>query len=186
MGIELNYVSPIIDRCFYECFFVGSGNSERLDLILNDVDLNEVLSEVLELLEASRPDSRVEFRLPRSLPTVRGDHVLLRELLLNLVGNAIKYNNNPQPWIEIGFLEENDELIYYVRDNGMGISSVFHEQVFKMFKRLHGRHEYGGGSGAGLTICRKIVERHGGRIWIESSPGNGATFFFTLGRTRAI
>ncbi len=158
----------------------------RLDLVLNDVDLNEVFAEVLELLEASRPDSKFKFRVPRSLPTVRGDHVLLRELLLNLVGNAMKYNDKPQPWIEIGFVEESGDSIFYVRDNGIGISSPFHEQVFKMFKRLHGRHEYGGGSGAGLTICRKIVERHGGRIWIESSPGYGATFFFTLGRARAI
>ena len=154
----------------------------RLDLVLNDVDLNEVLSEVLELLEASRPDAKVEFRVPRALPTVKGDHVLLRELFLNLIGNAMKYNDKSEPWIEVGFRKELDESIYYyVRDNGIGISSVFHEQVFKMFKRLHGRDEYGGGSGAGLTICRKIVERHGGRIWLESSPGNGTTFFFTLG-----
>ena len=148
--------------------------------------MNEVLAEVFELLEVSRPDAKIEFRVPRPLPKVSGDHVLLRELLLNLVGNAMKYNDKPQPWIEIGFVEESDESIFYVRDNGIGISSPFHEQVFKMFKRLHGRNEYGGGSGAGLTICRKIVERHGGRIWIESSPGNGATFFFTLGRARAI
>ena len=158
----------------------------RLDLVLSDVDLNEVLAEVFELLEVSRPDAKIEFRVPRPLPKVSGDHFLLRELLLNLVGNAMKYNDKPQPWIEIGFVEESDESIFYVRDNGIGISSPFHEQVFKMFKRLHGRNEYGGGSGAGLTICRKIVERHGGRIWIESSPGNGATFFFTLGRARAI
>ena len=109
---------------------------------------------------------------------------MLRELYLNLIGNAMKYNDKPEPWIEIGFQEENEEATYYVRDNGIGISSPFHEQVFKMFKRLHGRDEYGSGSGVGLTICRKIVERHGGRIWIESSPGKGATFFFTLGRTQ--
>ena len=157
----------------------------RLDLVLNDVDLNEVLAEVFELLEASRPNAKIEFRVPQSLPRVRGDHVLMRELFLNLVGNAMKYNDKPQPWVEIGFVEEGDESIFYVRDNGIGISNPFHEQVFKMFKRLHGRDEYGGGSGAGLTICRKIVERHGGRIWIESSPGHGATFFFTLGRAKA-
>ena len=156
----------------------------RLDLILVNVDLNEVISEVFELLEASRPEAKFEFRVPRALPNVSGDHVLLRELYLNLIGNAMKYNDKPEPWIEIGFQEENEEATYYVRDNGIGISSPFHEQVFKMFKRLHGRDEYGGGSGAGLTICRKIVERHGGRIWIESSPDKGATFFFTLGRTK--
>jgi two-component system, chemotaxis family, sensor kinase Cph1 len=157
----------------------------RLDLVLNEVDLNEVIAEVFELLEASRPDSKVELRVPKPLPTVRGDHVLLRELYLNLVGNAMKYNDKPQPWVEIGFLVENDESVYSVRDNGIGIPSNFHEQIFKMFKRLHGRNEYGGGSGAGLTICRKIVERHGGRIWTESEPGHGATFFFTLGLPRS-
>ena len=156
----------------------------RLDLLMDDVDLNEVLSEVLELLKASRPNSKVEFRVPRALPTVKGDHVLLRELFLNLLGNAMKYNDKPDPWIEVGYLSESEEPIYYVRDNGIGISSTFHEQVFKMFKRLHGRDDYGGGSGAGLTICRKIVERHGGRIWIESTPGDGATLYYTLGSAR--
>ena len=96
----------------------------------------------------------------------------------------MKYNDKPDPWIEVGYLSESEEPIYYVRDNGIGISSTFHEQVFKMFKRLHGRDDYGGGSGAGLTICRKIVERHGGRIWIESTPGDGATLYYTLGSAR--
>ena len=81
--------------------------------------------------------------------------------------------------------ETHQQTVYYVRDNGIGIAARHFEQVFKMLKRLHGREEYGGGSGAGLTIVRKLVERHGGHVWIESVQEEGCTFFFTLGQTHA-
>ncbi len=152
----------------------------RLELTLIDTDLDALLDEAFDLLAVSRKDAQVEFRKPRPLPSVRCDPVRVRDLLVNLIANAIKYNDSAKRWVEVGYREEAALKIFYVKDNGIGIDKKFHEQVFKMFKRLHGREEYGGGAGAGLSICRKIVERQGGRIWIESAPGEGTTFSFTL------
>ena len=109
------------------------------------------------------------------------DRTLVVELLINLIANAIKYNDKPAKWVEIGY-QERAPLAFYVRDNGIGIAEKHHESVFRIFKRLHGRDDWGGGTGVGLTIVRKIVERHGGRIWIESKPGEGTTLYFTLTR----
>ena len=106
----------------------------------------------------------------------------------------MKYNDKTEKWIEIGFLDGSDPTsgtkvhptgipIFYVKDNGVGIREKHFQSVFRMFKRLHGRDKYGGGTGAGLTITKKLVERHGGRLWIESTVGEGTTFFFTLQRS---
>jgi signal transduction histidine kinase len=122
-------------------------------------------------------------RVPRPLPTVRCDPVRAGSVLQNLVSNAVKYNDKPEKWIEIGWLDPETEggpAVLYVRDNGIGIPEKHWDSIFRIFKRLHGRDRFGGGSGAGLTIARKLVERHGGRIWLESAPGEGTTFFFTL------
>ena len=117
-----------------------------------------------------------------SLPRVIGDMVRVTQLLTNLVANGLKYNQNPAPQVVIGSMPCDDDpahIIIYVRDNGIGIDPAFHEQVFGIFRRLHHDEKYEG-TGAGLAISKKIVEAHGGRIWVESQPGQGATFFFTL------
>jgi light-regulated signal transduction histidine kinase (bacteriophytochrome) len=94
---------------------------------------------------------------------------------------AMMYNDKPDPWIEFGVRDGRSAgPVLYVRDNGIGIPERHHDTVFRIFKRLHGRDQYGGGTGAGLTIVRKIVERHHGRVWIESAPGGGTTVLFTL------
>ncbi|MCA9258908.1 MAG: GAF domain-containing protein [Planctomycetales bacterium] len=121
-------------------------------------------------------------------PQVYADYLCVRELLTNLLTNARKYNRSPQVEVEIGFLRPPQEGIpgpqsaptFYVRDNGIGIAPRLHEEVFQIFRRLHPAGEFGGGSGAGLTIAKKIVERHGGKIWIESAPDAGTTFWFTF------
>ena len=158
----------------------------RVDLAIDQVDLNEIVAEVLESLAITLQESGTQVRIPRKLPTVRADRARVGEIFYNLIVNAVKYNDKPEKWIEIGALvEEGSESdgnppVFYVRDNGIGIAEKHHESVFRIFKRLHGRDKFGGGTGAGLTIAKKIVERHHGRIWLESSAGEGTTFYFTL------
>src|SRR5205085_2808406 len=117
-----------------------------------------------------------------SLPRVVGDRQRITQLLTNLVANGLKYNQSPQPQVVIAAApsaENPDAVAVAVRDNGIGIDPAYHEQIFGIFRRLHQPEEYEG-TGAGLAICKKIVEAHGGRIWVESRPGRGATFLFTL------
>ncbi len=106
------------------------------------------------------------------------------QLLLNLFANGLKYNKSETPEIVLGAREADADPAFvtlFVRDNGVGIEAQYHERIFRIFHRLHRRDEVEG-TGAGLAICKKIVEAHGGRIWIESEAGRGATFFFTLPR----
>lgn len=159
----------------------------RLDLELEPADLGEVLEEAIDMLRLSRPDAGIELRLA-PLPTVPCDRIRIREVFCNLLTNAAKYNDKAEKWIEVGQVasaaqgdgNRTAETVIYVRDNGIGIKPRYYEQIFKIFKRLHARDAFGGGSGSGLTIARKIVDRHGGRIWLESEPGVGTTFYFTL------
>lgn len=157
----------------------------RVDLAIDRVDLNQVVEEVLENLGITLRQSGVEVRIPRPLPRVRADRARVGEIFHNLVVNAMRYNDKERKWIEIGFLdaEEGRPPVFYVRDNGIGIPEKHFESVFRIFKRLHARDRYGGGTGAGLTIVKKIVERHSGKIWVESTPGEGTTFYFTLEET---
>jgi PAS domain S-box-containing protein len=166
----------------------------RTELAIQPTNLNEVVDDVIDTVHVALNEKGVEIRMPRSLPTVDCDRVWVTELFRNLITNAMKYNDKPDPWIEIGAQHDYDPdsegspptdrdpqpIALYVRDNGIGIPPKHHQAVFRIFKRLHGRDEYGGGSGAGLTIVQKIVARHGGRIWLESRTGHGTTFYFTL------
>jgi signal transduction histidine kinase len=158
----------------------------RVDLAIDRIDLNQVVEEVLESLGITLRQSGTEVRIPRPLPTVRADRARVGEIFHNLVVNAMKYNDKERKWIEIGSLdpEEGRPPVFYVRDNGIGIPERHFESVFRIFKRLHARDKFGGGTGAGLTIVRKIVERHSGKIWVESTPGEGTTFYFTLEEER--
>ena len=114
-----------------------------------------------------------------TLPTVMGDVTQLTQLFQNLLSNAIKYKNTQPPHIHIGAERKNHHWVFSVRDNGIGIDPQFLERVFEVFQRLHTREEYPG-TGIGLALCHKIVDRHGGRIWIESEIGKGSVFFFTI------
>ncbi len=113
------------------------------------------------------------------LPAVWADGRQLTQLFQNLIGNAIKFCGSGPPRIAIAVRPSGDEWQFVVRDNGIGMESRFFDRIFEVFQRLHGREEYSG-TGIGLSICKRIVERHGGRIWVESEPGRGSSFYFTL------
>jgi signal transduction histidine kinase len=159
---------------------------ERAELSQSDLDLTQVVQEALDQLQARLQGEHVQVRLPRSLPSARGDRAQLTEVFTNLLSNALKYNDKTEKWAEVGARNFTDSgpPVFYVRDNGIGISPEHCEKVFEIFRRLHPRDTYGGGTGAGLTIVKKIIERHGGRIWVESVPGEGSTFYFTLGEIK--
>jgi two-component system NtrC family sensor kinase len=113
------------------------------------------------------------------LPELTCDESQIHRLLQNLISNAIKFCDQPQPLIHISAEEQKNHWLLSVKDNGIGIDPSYHETIFKIFQRLHSKGEYPG-TGIGLAICQKIVERHEGKIWVESKPGKGSTFFFTL------
>lgn len=156
----------------------------RLSLERHPVALDDVLGEAVDMLGARLLENEIEIRIPRSLPTVSCDRIRVREIFANLISNAAKYNDKPQRWVEIGYVDtvgdDESASTFYVRDNGIGIDARHAERVFMMFKRLHAREAYGGGSGAGLAIVKKLVEQHQGRSWFTSQVGVGSTFFFTL------
>jgi PAS domain S-box-containing protein len=118
-----------------------------------------------------------------ALPTLPADEVQLAQLLQNLMGNALKFRSASVPRIHIGVSEKENEWVFEVRDNGIGIEPQYYERIFMVFQRLHNKGEYPG-TGIGLAICKKVVERHGGRIWVESKPGEGSAFYFTLPRQK--
>jgi signal transduction histidine kinase len=123
----------------------------------------------------------IEVRLVPNSSNVFGDRVRLFQVLQNLVDNAAKFmGDQPNPYIEIGqHGEEDGKPIFYVKDNGIGIAPEYHERVFGLFNKLDSKTE---GTGVGLALVKRIIEIHGGRIWVESEVGKGSTFFFTLAR----
>jgi signal transduction histidine kinase len=143
----------------------------------------ESLSQALASLHGEIEESRAEL-IFRDLPMVTADRNQLAQLFQNLVGNAIKYRKADQPpRIRITAEEKKNEWIFAVADNGIGIDPKYSERIFQIFQRLHAVSEYSG-TGIGLAISKKIVERHGGRIWMESEPGKGSTFYFTLPKAK--
>jgi light-regulated signal transduction histidine kinase (bacteriophytochrome) len=142
------------------------------------VNCDEVLEEVLDNLRLAVEEGRAVVA-HGSLPTVMVDGRQLGQLFQNLIGNAIKFRGQESPCVHISAERRNDEWLFSVRDNGIGIDPQYAERIFIIFQRLHDREEYPG-TGIGLAMCKKIVERHGGRMWVESELGRGATFYFTL------
>jgi PAS domain S-box-containing protein len=141
---------------------------------LEPVELDEVLHQTLVTLGPAIEEAGAEVSVD-ALPTVRGDGLQLMQLFQNLIANAIKFRGDAPPRVRVTAERGEHEWVISVRDNGIGIAPEFAERIFVIFQRLHSRDEYPG-TGIGLSICKKIVERHGGRIWVESQPGEGTAF----------
>jgi PAS domain S-box-containing protein len=149
------------------------------DRNVSSIDFASLLNEVQIDLQKIIQDSNAEITYTK-LPTLYGLRTELRLLFQNLISNAIKFRKpNSNPKVEILAVRQENQWQFLVKDNGIGIASEYLEKVFVIFKRLHNRDEYEG-SGIGLTHCKKIVELHGGKIWVESTPEQGSAFFFTL------
>jgi light-regulated signal transduction histidine kinase (bacteriophytochrome) len=142
------------------------------------VDLNAVLGDALRNLAASLKAAQAQVTHD-SLPSLRADDTQMTQLFQNLIGNAIKFRGEEPPQIHVGVNREPERWVFSVRDNGISIEPQYFERIFQLFQRLHTRKYYPG-TGIGLAICKRIVERHGGTIWVESQPGQGSTFFFSI------
>ncbi len=169
----------------------GAGRMQRLinDLLgysrlgthgqaFTSISSQAALDQALDNLGVSLQESQAKVTHD-PLPEVKGDQAQLVQLFQNLVGNAVKFHARKAPRVHVSAVPNDKEWVFSVRDNGIGIDPQYAERIFIIFQRLHDRSQYTG-TGIGLAICKKIVQRHGGRIWVESEPGKGATFYFTL------
>ncbi len=154
----------------------------KVDSQVSQFELTEVkvsLEQALTNLQKRIRESKARIIIQDSLPTIMADKTQLMQLFQNLIGNAIKFRSAAAPEIEIKAERKEDEWLFSVKDNAIGIDPQFSDRIFVIFQRLHTRDEYPG-TGMGLAICKKIIECHRGRIWVESELGKGSTFYFTI------
>ena len=186
---------PQLDSTAEEFIFFAVDGARRMQALIADMleysragtrsspmrseDLNHVMRTVLTNLHAAIAETGAKVVVEGTLPTVVGDPTGLVQVLQNLVANAIKFHGQRTPEVTVNAERIADAWQITVRDNGIGIEPRHSERIFIAFKRLHAIEEYPG-TGIGLSVCRKIVERHGGRIWVDSMPGEGSAFHFTL------
>jgi len=143
-------------------------------------DTFEVVSNIKTTLQPILEEKNIKVIINNNLPVVYSEPVLIQQLFSNLIINATKYNDKDNKAIEVGIISQNNKNpIFYIKDNGIGIEKRYHDIIFKIFKRLH-KDKYGTGTGSGLTISQKIVKQFGGDLWLESTPNEGTTFFFTI------
>jgi len=182
---RLVYLSQRMERLVNDLLYFS--RLGRQDLAIQPTDMNEVIHDIESTLDIFLAERKASIVIPNPLPTVVCDKPRVTELLRNLITNAIKYNDKPEKVVEIGFLDKYispkgmaSQHVFYVKDNGRGIAPEFHEEIFRIFRRLQSSADSEDGTGVGLTFVKKIVERHGGKIWIESEPNEGTVFYFTL------
>jgi two-component system, chemotaxis family, CheB/CheR fusion protein len=145
---------------------------------VDEVDLNSIMDDVLLTYNSTLEETDGQLTKVE-LPVVKGSKIQIQQLFQNVVGNAIKYRSNKPPQINISYKDVGSFYRFSISDNGIGIDPRFFHKIFIIFQRLHNREQYSG-TGIGLAICKKIVDKHGGKIWVESEPGKGSTFYFTL------
>jgi light-regulated signal transduction histidine kinase (bacteriophytochrome) len=142
------------------------------------VDMEKVVTRTLEMLRVSIEENKAEIGVD-PLPSVIAEESQMLQVMQNLISNSIKFHGEERPKIRVSATPGSGEWIFSVKDHGIGLSMEYSERIFQMFQRLHTREKFPG-TGVGLAIVKKIVERHGGRVWVESEEGKGATFFFTI------
>jgi PAS domain S-box-containing protein len=158
----------------------------RQELAIQPTDLNAAIRDIESMMETTLKEKNATISIPHTLPEIVCDKTRVTEIFRNLISNAVKYNDQEKKIVEIGYMDEVRtktgiaKNVFYVRDNGIGIEEEFYEEIFRIFKRLNEEDDDKKGTGVGLTFVRKIVDRHGGRIWLESKLGQGTTFYFTL------
>ena len=155
---------------------VGQGERKLLK-----TDFGALLGRVLDVLAGVIEEKGAKVSVA-AMPSLSVEPVLLAQVFQNLIQNAMKFQNGKAPVVDISAKDEGDFWVFRVKDNGIGINPEHFEKIFKLFQRLHTRDDYPG-TGLGLSICKKVVERHGGKIWIESSPSQGSAFYFSLPAT---
>lgn len=148
-------------------------------LVEEKVNVKEMINEAIQNVRTSVEKTNAKISVEANVDTIEGDRVQLVQLIQNLLSNALKFTNSDKPEIKISSFKENGHVKFAIKDNGIGISQNDLHKIFEIFRRLHTKKEYPG-TGIGLAICKKIVDRHHGRIWPESRPGQGTTFYFTL------
>lgn len=143
------------------------------------INMSDLVSSISQDFLVDDLEQRIEFTI-NSLPSVKGDAALIRQVWINLFSNAIKYSKYKlKTKIEVGFYKKINHIVYYLKDNGIGFEMEYHDKLFGVFQRLHSQEEFEG-TGIGLAIVQKIVQRHGGNVWAESIPGEGSSFYFSL------
>jgi light-regulated signal transduction histidine kinase (bacteriophytochrome) len=182
---RIAYLSQRMERLVNDLLYFS--RIGRAELAVQETDLNNVIVEIRQMTETLLAERHARIIVPRPLPRIICDKPRVTEVFRNLITNAVKYNDKAERRVEIGFLDvlnTRDGLernVFYVKDNGIGIEADFHQEIFRIFKRLQNASEgQEAGTGVGLTFVKKIIERHGGRIWLESEPGKGTVFYFNL------
>ena len=151
----------------------------RQEIKPEEIDMEKMVNMVFSELVYHSDKGKIQFRV-QPMPLVHGDLAMIRQVWRNLIGNAIKFTSRkPDPEIEIGSYPENNEIIFFIRDNGVGFNMAYVDKIFGVFKRLHSSKDFEG-TGVGLAIVQQVIHRHNGRIWAEGKVNEGATFYFTL------
>jgi light-regulated signal transduction histidine kinase (bacteriophytochrome) len=151
----------------------------RKELVMGSVPVDYIVQNICDEIANEPGIHPVQFKI-NQLPPANGDSMAINQVWVNLISNAVKYSGEKEkPIIEIGSEIKGDEVIYYVKDNGAGFDMKFADKLFGVFQRLHSDEEFEG-TGVGLAIVQRIVEKHGGRIWAEAKVNEGASFYFTL------
>lgn len=179
-GMEILSTLPKLSKQLYELLSALFEYSRlgQVDMAYQEVDLQKLVDEVTLSLAPLIKLHHVTISIPHVLPSLYCDKIRIAEVFRNLISNAIKYNDNDHRTIEITVTEPKNTIC--IKDNGIGIPAKHHKKIFQIFKRLHAQDAYLGGTGAGLTIVKKIIEQHGGSISVESEPNKGSAFYFTL------